>query len=122
MKSLGLCVAAAVLLSASQAFAAPQCTEMRFLDETGVLLPVNPPLIGIFLGDRPLFEGSPPRFAKSEAGRRVPCPAELVASAQKVFKDSCLTEVSRNLAATQNKVDISVVNQRCAEMGASLAP
>ncbi|MCA0201758.1 MAG: hypothetical protein LCH56_13135 [Proteobacteria bacterium] len=120
MKRLSLCAAAAFLLSASQAVAAPQCTEMRFLDQKGVLLPVNPPLIGIFLGDRPLFEGLPPAHAKSEAGRMVPCPEALVASAQKVFNDSCLTESSRQLAATQNKVDVSLVNQRCGEMAKSL--
>lgn len=121
MKRLGLCAAAAVLLSASQAFAAPQCTEMRFLDQKGVLVPVNPPLIGIFLGDRPLFEGSPPAHVKSEAGRLVPCPETLIASAQKVFNDSCLTENSRQLAATQNNVDVALVNQRCGEMAKSLA-
>ncbi len=119
MMRLALCAAAAVL-SASQAFAAPQCTEMRFLDDKGVLLPVNPPLIGIFLGDRPLFEGVPPS-GRSEPGRMVPCPAELVASAQKVFNDSCLTEERRKQAATQNRADISLVNQRCGEMAKSLA-
>jgi hypothetical protein len=120
MKTLGLCVGVAAILSASQAVAAPQCTEMRFLDEKGVLVPANPPLIGIFLGDRPYFEGVPPS-AKSEPGRMVPCPAELIASAQKVFNDSCLTEERRKLAATQNRADISLVNQRCADMGKSLA-
>ncbi|MGE3474695.1 MAG: hypothetical protein AB7H70_02690 [Rhodospirillaceae bacterium] len=120
MTRLGLCVAAAAVLSASQAAAAPQCTEMRFLDDKGVLVPANPPLIGIFLGDRPLFEGVPPS-PRSEPGRMVPCPAELVASAQKVFNDSCLTEDRRKTAASQNRVDASVVNQRCAEMAASLA-
>lgn len=124
MKRLGLCAAAilsaSAFLSAPEAIAAPQCVEMRFLDEKGVLLPVNPPLIGIFLGDRPLFEGMPPSN-RSEPGRHVPCPDVLVANAQKVFNESCLTEDSRNTAAAQNRVDVSVVNQRCADMAKSLA-
>lgn len=120
MKRLGLCVAAA-LLSASPAFAAPQCVEMRFLDDKGVLLPVNPPLIGIMLGDRPLFEGSPPRYTKVEKGRFVPCPEALIASTQKVFNESCLTEDRRKEAAAKNGADISLINQRCTDMAAALA-
>src|SRR5688572_7013112 len=66
-----------------------RCVEMRFLDEKGVVIPVDPPLVGVMIGDGPLFEGSPPPFAKTEAGRFVPCPQVLLASVRKSFDDLC---------------------------------
>jgi hypothetical protein len=124
MKTLRLYVAAilsvSALLSAPQASAAPQCVEMRFLDEKGVLLPVNPPLIGILLGERPLFEGVP-ASNRWEPGRPTSCPPALIASVQKTFNESCLTEQSRAKAAAQNRADMSVVEKGCADMAKSLA-
>lgn len=120
MKRLGFAAAVAVLC-ASPALAAPQCVEMRFLDAKGVLIPVSPPLIGIIIGDGPLFEGSPPPFEKAEAGRFVPCPQALIDSTQKVFDDSCTTEERRKKTAAQNNADISVINKRCGDLSATLA-
>src|SRR5687768_3559310 len=55
MNRSGLCAIAAAFI-ASPALAAPQCFELRFLDANKVVVPVNPPLVGILVGDRPLFE------------------------------------------------------------------
>lgn len=124
MNRLRLCAAAILsvpaILSASQAFAAAQCFEMRFLDEKGVLIPVNPPLVGIFVGDHPLFEGVPASNTW-EPGRPTSCPPALVASVQKVFNESCLTEDSRKKAAEKNRADLSVIEKRCADAAKTLA-
>lgn len=117
MKRFGLAaVAAAAAVSASPALAAPQCVEMRFLDAAGVVLPVNPPLVGIMIGDGPLFEGRPPEFASVEPGRFVDCPQTLIDSAQKAFVDFCSSGDRREKAAAANKVDISVINKRCGDL------
>jgi len=127
MTRLRLCAAAlaaaafAAAMSAAPARAAPQCVEMRFLDAKGVIIPVTPPLIGIMIGEAPLFEGLPPAFASATAGRLLPCPEALVASAQKVFDDSCTSDERRQKAAAANKADISVVNKRCADLTMTLA-
>lgn len=126
MTRLGFYAVAAALLSAlfagfaSPASAAPQCVEMRFLDGKGVILPVNPPIIGIMIGDGPLFEGSPPRFEKFEPGRFVPCPDELVANTRKTFQDFCTSDERRKQAAEANGVDISVISKRCTDLNATL--
>ena len=116
---LGLC--AVLTLAASPALAAPQCVEMRFLDGNGVLIPVNPPLVGIMVGDAPLYEGVPPQFAKAEPGRILPCPAELVAAARKAFEDFCTSDERRSRAAAQNNVDMSVINTRCGDLSQTLS-
>lgn len=120
MRKLALIAFAAAGLAAPAVSAAPQCVEMRFLDAKGVVLPVNPPLIGIMIGSAPLFEGSPPPFAKVEPGRFVGCPQALIDSARKAFVDSCTSDERRNTAARTNSVDISVVNQRCADLNDTL--
>jgi len=113
-------LAVAALFYASPVLAAPQCMEMRFLDARGVVLPVNPPLIGIMVGDAPLFEGSPPQYSKLEAGRLLPCPEQLVASVRKTFEDSCTSDEKRKATAITNKADISLVNKRCADLSNTL--
>lgn len=109
--------AAPVLIQASSG---GQCVEMRFLDEKGVVIPVDPPLVGIMVGDSPLFEGRPPPFAKSEAGRFLSCPPELLASVRKSFIDLCSSEERRNKSAADNAVDIALVNKRCGDLSAAL--
>lgn len=121
MKTLGL-AGLALVLSAPTAAAAPQCFEMRFLDEAGVLIPVNPPLVGIMIGTRPLFEGLPPAAARTERGNPTPCPEALIASARKVFETSCTSEEGRRRAAAANNADMARVNKRCGDLAATLAP
>ena len=114
-------VSFAAALSAAPAFAAPQCVEMRFLDAKGVVVPVTPPLIGIMIGDTPLFEGLPPAAASVTSGRLLPCPDALVASTQKVFEDSCTSDERRQKAAASNSANIAVINKRCADLTLTLA-
>lgn len=119
MKRLGLYAAAAALF-AHPALAA-QCHELRFLDAKGVLIPVQPPLVGIMIGNGPLFEGSPPSHERLETGRILPCPDVLLASVRKAFDDFCTSDDRRKKAATDNRVDMSVINTRCGDMTAALA-
>ncbi len=123
MKRLGLSAIAAAFSAAfiaSPALAAPQCFELRFLDANKVVVPVNPPLVGIMIGDRPLFEGNPPNHEFMEDGSRVPCPEALLASVRKAFDDFCTTDDRRKKAAAANKVDMSVINTRCSDLTATL--
>lgn len=123
----GLCVpiaavAIAAAFSAAPALAAPQCVEMQFLDAKGVLVPVNPPLIGITIGESPLFEGTVPNGTASvKSGRILPCPDALVASAQKVFDDFCTSDERRQNAAAANNTDIAQINKRCTDLTLTLA-
>jgi hypothetical protein len=120
MKRLGLYTVAATLFAPS-AFAA-QCYELRFLDAKGVLVPVNPPLVGMVIGEGlPLFEGTPPAHEQIESGRMLPCPDALLASARKAFDDFCTSDDRRKKAAAANSVDMSVINTRCADLTAALA-
>lgn len=119
MKRLSLI--ALLALAASPALAAPQCMELRFLDANGVVVPVNPPMIGIMIGDAPLFEGSPPPHAGIDAGRIVSCPVELIASTQRAFDDFCTSDDRRKQAAKQNNADISLINKRCGDLSQTLA-
>ena len=119
MKMLGPC-ALMLALVAPPALAA-QCVELRFLDAKGVLVPVNPPLVGMLVGENPpLFEGSPPPHEQVEAGRMLPCPEALLASSRKAFEDFCTSDERRKNAAAANGVDISVVGKRCSELNAAL--
>jgi hypothetical protein len=121
MTKLGFCAVAALFAAvASPALAAPQCVEMRFFDAKGVILPVNPPIVGIMIGDGPLFEGSPPQFSKFEPGRFLPCPDALLASTRKAFQDFCTSDQRRKQAAEANGVDISVISKRCTDLNATL--
>lgn len=120
MKKLGLCAFAAACI-ASPALAAPQCFELRFLDANKVVVPVTPPIVGIMVGDRPLFEGNPPNHEYMEDGRHLPCPEALLASVRKAFDDFCTSDDRRKKAAASNKVDMSVINTRCGDLTAVLA-
>lgn len=111
----------AAAMSAAPARAAPQCVEMRFLDAKGVIVPVTPPLIGIMIGETPLFEGIPPASASATAGRILPCPEALVASTQKVFLESCTSDERRQKAAAANNADMATINRRCADLTKTLA-
>lgn len=114
-------VSFAAALGAAPALAAPQCVEMRFLDSKGVVVPVTPPLIGIMIGDTPLFEGLPPVAASVTSGRILQCPEALIASTQKVFEESCTSDERRQKAAAANSADISLINKRCADLTLTLA-
>jgi hypothetical protein len=98
-----------------------RCVEMRFFDEKDVVIPVDPPLIGIMIGEGPLFEGSPPPFARTEPGRFVPCPQTLLASVRKSFDDLCSSDERRKKTAADNGVDMSMVNKRCGDLSTALA-
>lgn len=127
MTRLRLCAASfaaaalAAVFAAAPARAAPQCVEMRFLDAKGIIVPVTPPLIGIMIGDTPLFEGLPPASASATSGRILPCPEALVASAQKVFDESCTSDERRQKAATANNAEMALINKRCADLTKTLA-
>lgn len=97
-----------------------RCVEMRFFDEKGVIIPVDPPLVGVMVGDGPLFEGKPPAFAKAEGGRFVPCPEELLASVRKSFDDLCSSEERRKQSAADAGVELALVNKRCGDLSAAL--
>lgn len=121
MRNIGLCAILFAAFVADPVLAAPQCVEMRLTDAQGVLVPVNPPLVGLMIGDTPLFEGSPPPYANAEAGRFVPCPEALLASAREAFDDLCTSEERRKKSAAANGVELSVVNKRCGDLNATLS-
>jgi hypothetical protein len=98
-----------------------RCVEMRFFDEKDVVIPVDPPLVGIMIGEGPLFEGSPPPFARTEAGRFMQCPQALLASVRKSFDDLCSSDERRKKTAADNGVDMATVNKRCGDLSAALA-
>lgn len=113
--------AIAALCAASPALAAPQCVEMQFFDSGGLIIPVNPPMVGLMIGETPLYEGVPPQHARTESGRFVPCPQALVASAQQAFTDFCTSDERRKKAAAANNAEMSVINKRCGDLTAALS-
>ena len=113
-------VLGAALANSAPAAAEPRCAVLQFLDAKGVVIATAAPIVGMLVGDKPVYEGSVPVAASIKPGAEAPCPAVLVAGVRSTFEAACVSEQRRNQAATDHKVDRKVIDKGCTDIIKSL--
>ena len=113
---------AAVMLAALPAAAEPKCVVMQFLDAKGVMIATAGPIVGMLVGDRPVYEGSVPVASSIKPGAEAPCPPNLVEGVRSTFESACVSEQRRKQAAADHKVDRTVIDKGCTDMMKALGP
>ena len=106
----------AVLAYSAPAAAEPRCAVLQFLDAKGVVIATPTPIIGMLVGDKPVYEGSVPVAASIKPGAEASCPPALVAGVRSTFDAACVSEQRRIQAATDHKVDRKVIDKGCADI------
>lgn len=106
----------AVYLPAVAAVAEPKCVVMQFLDAKGVMIATPAPIVGMLVGDRPVYEGSVPVAASIKPGAEATCPANLVDGVRSTFESACVSEQRRKQAAADHKVERTVIDKGCTDM------
>ena len=105
-----------VILGALPAAAEPHCVVMQFLDAKGVAITTAAPIVGMLVGDRPVYEGSVPVASSIKPGAEAPCPQNLIDGVRSTFESACLSEQRRTQAATEHKVERTVIDKGCTDM------
>lgn len=117
MNTLKGLVIFSALMCAAPAFAAePRCNIMQFYDAKNALMPTPAPIIGIMVGDRPVYEQSVPGAAAARPGAEAACPSGLIDGVRATFENACLSNQRRQQAATNHQVDSKVVDKGCSDM------
>jgi hypothetical protein len=109
-------VVVAALAQSAPASAEPRCTVLQFLDAKGVVITTTAPIVGMLVGDKPVYEGSVPVAASIKPGAEVTCPPALVAGVRSTFDAACVSEQRRNQAAAEHKVDRKIIDKGCADI------
>ncbi|MHB1204687.1 MAG: hypothetical protein ACYCZX_03890 [Rhodospirillaceae bacterium] len=111
---------AATLAYSAPAAAEPRCAVLQFLDAKGVVIATLAPIVGMLVGDKPVYDGSVPVAASIKPGAETACPPALVAGVRSTFEAACVSEQRRTQAAKDHKVDRKVIDKGCADMMKSL--
>ena len=106
----------AVLAYSAPAAAEPRCAVLQFLDAKGVAISTPAPIIGMLVGDKPVYDGSVPVAASVKPGAETACPPALVAGVRSTFEAACVSEQRRNQAATEHKVDRKTIDKGCTDI------
>ena len=113
LAALSLC------LSAQSAFAS--CVTVALLDEAGLVIKPNGLVVGIKVGDGPVFvQQLPPYAAQREVGP-VSCPRDVIRQVQDLYNLSCRSEQAMMQVAENNTARLAAIRQRCVELRIALA-
>lgn len=105
------------LACAAPVFAAePRCNVMQFFDGKGALLATPAPVIGMMVGDKPVYEFSMPSASSVRPGAEAVCPQALIDGVRSTFENACMSDQRRKQAATDHKVDSKVIDKGCSDM------
>lgn len=119
-QALFAAVLGAALAYSAPAAAEPRCAVLQFLDAKGVVIATPAPIIGMLVGDKPVYDGTVPVAASVKPGAETACPPALVAGVRSTFEAACVSEQRRTQAATDHKVDRKVIDKGCTDMMKSL--
>ncbi len=113
MTFLRAAVVALVMGYSAQASAA-QCVVVTLKDENGTIIKTDAPIIGLVVdGMRPLVNQGLPLNSISEPGAPAQCPADLLAAAQQLFDQSCLSDQARDALVKSTGQMMAEVSARC---------
>jgi hypothetical protein len=118
--ALFIAVVGVALAQSAPASAEPRCAVLQFLDAKGVVIATATPIVGMLVGDKPVYEGTVPVATSIKPGAEVTCPPALVAGVRSTFDTACVSEQRRNQAATEHKVDRKTIDKGCADIMKSL--
>jgi hypothetical protein len=79
-------VVVAALAQSAPASAEPRCTVLQFLDAKGVVITTTAPIVGMLVGDKPVYEGSVPVAASIKPGAEVTCPTRLASASSAAIR------------------------------------
>ncbi len=117
MKMLKSLAILSLLAGAAPALAAePRCNVMQFYDAKNALLPTPAPIIGMMVGDRPVYEASVPGASSIRPGAEAACPPKLIDGVRSTFESACMSEQRRKQAATDHQVDGKAIAKGCSDM------
>lgn len=117
MKILKSLAVLSVVACTGPAFAAePRCNVMQFFDAKGALMPTTAPVIGMMVGDRPVYDPPMPSASSVRPGAEAACPPSLVDGVRSTFENACMSDQRRRQAATEHKVDGKAIDKGCSDM------
>lgn len=119
MKNLAASLLVAVaILAATNSHAA--CVRVALIDESGVIIKPDGLVIGIEIGDAPVFTTPLPAHHEQRVVGPVACPREVVDPIKNLFDLSCASEQAMRQAAVTNGQDVAYVLQRCEDLAAAI--
>lgn len=117
----GLGTLAALVCMVGPVLAAePRCNVMQFFDAQGALVPTAAPVVGMMVGERPVYDPSVTGAASIRPGAEVSCPPSLVDGIRSTFEKTCTSDQRRRQAASEHKVDTKAIDKGCADMRQAL--
>lgn len=100
--------------------ASAQCVEVAFKNDAGQLIVPPGLVVGMMIGDAPVFNVDLPVHRDIKVVRAAPCSNELAREIQRLYNMSCTSERARKQAAETNDTSIDVILQRCSDLSAAL--
>lgn len=119
MKNL---LAVFVLLAAglSVTHAEARCVRVALLDQNGSVVQPNGLVIGIEIGENPVFTQALPEHRNQRVIGAVDCPREVIDPIRNLYTLSCASEQAMRQTSINNSQSVLVVQQRCQELEAAL--
>lgn len=115
LEGLGI-LALTCMVAAPASAAEPRCNVMQFFDAKGALMATPAPVIGLMVGDKPVYEPSVQGATLARPGAEANCPASLIDGVRSTFENACMSDQRRRQAAADHKVDGKVIDKGCADM------
>ena len=97
-----------------------QCIELVLINDAGQPIIPNGLVVGIIVGDAPVFVEELPAHREKRTIGTVECPEDLTRQILALYNSSCLTERARLQSAEFNSTSLEMVVQRCAQLKKSL--
>jgi len=97
-----------------------QCVELVLINDAGQPIIPNGLVVGIIVGDAPVFVEELPAHREKRTIGTVKCPEDLTRQVLALYNSSCPTEKARLQSAESNSTSVEVVVRRCAQLKKSL--
>ena len=111
-------LAMSVMLSTQGALAS--CVTVALLDEAGLVIKPNGLVVGIKVGDAPVFVQQLPPYATQREVGPAACPQEVIRQVRELYNLSCRSEQAMMQVAENNTKRLDAIRQRCTELNTAL--
>ncbi len=115
------CVAAALLITLLPLQNAhAKCVQVALLDNAGKVIMPGGLVVGLKVGDTPIFNVPMPVHREQKEIRDMPCPQDLTSAVLDLYNRACTSDTARQQMAVNRDQNVEIIRKRCGELREAL--
>lgn len=96
------------------------CVQVALLDDGGQIISPGGLVVGMKVGETPVFNTPIPPHREQKEVREVPCPQDLSREMLDLYNRSCTSERAQQQMSVNNGLPVEAVQKRCVELRVAL--